>query len=101
MRQKNENFFIYFDPPYIKKGPELYKNHFNCDGHTYLSENIKERLLEKNWIITYDKNELVYKLYEEFNISDFDLNYSAGTNKIGNELIIFSNKLENTSIINS
>lgn len=100
MRQKKENFFIYFDPPYIKKGPELYKNHFNCNEHTYLSNNIKEKLSEKNWIITYDKNDLVYKLYEEFNILNFDLNYSAGINKIGNELMIFSNSLINAEIIN-
>ena len=93
MRQKKENFFIYFDPPYIKKGPELYKNHFDCEGHTYLSENIKERLLEKNWIITYDKNNLVYKLYDNFNITNFDLNYSAGSKKVGNEVMIASNKL--------
>lgn len=93
MRQKNENFFIYFDPPYIKKGPELYKNHFNNEEHEYLSTNIKEKLFEKNWIVTYDKNELVQKLYDNFCIVEFDLNYSAGKNKTGNELMILSNSL--------
>lgn len=93
MRQKKENFFIYFDPPYIKKGPELYKNHFNYNEHTYLSENIKEKLAEKNWIVTYDKNDLVYKLYKNFFTLDFNLNYSAGNNKIGNEVMIMSNNL--------
>lgn len=93
MRQKNENFFIYFDPPYIKKGPELYKNHFNNEEHKYLSTNIKEKLFEKNWIVTYDKNELVQKLYDNFCIVEFDLNYSAGKNKTGNELMILSNSL--------
>lgn len=93
MKQKNSNFFIYFDPPYIKKGPELYKNHFNYNEHKYLSINIKKKLSEKNWIVTYDKNELVYKLYEDFCTVDFDLNYSAGSNKIGNEVMIMSNSL--------
>lgn len=97
-RQKKSDFFIYFDPPYIKRGPELYKNHFNNKEHEYLSKNIKEKLSEKNWIVTYDKSELVYKLYENFCIVDFDLNYSAGKNKIGNELMIFSNNLINTNI---
>ncbi len=96
MRQKKENFFIYFDPPYIKKGPELYKNHFNYNEHTYLSENIKEKLAEKNWIVTYDKNDLVYKLYKNFFTLDFNLNYSAGNNKIGNEVMIMSNSLVKT-----
>lgn len=93
MRQKNENFFVYFDPPYIKKGPELYKNHFNMEEHKYLSINIKEKLFKKNWIITYDKNELIQKLYEDFCVVEFDLKYSAGKNKNGNELMIFSNNL--------
>lgn len=93
MRQKKENFFIYFDPPYIKKGPELYKDHFNYNEHTYLSKNIKEKLSEKNWIITYDDNELVYKLYDNFDIVNFTLNYYAGNNKIGNEVMIGSKKI--------
>ncbi len=100
MKQKKENFFVYFDPPYIKKGPELYKNHFNHEEHEYLSKNIKDKLFEKNWIVTYDKSELVYKLYENFCIVDFDLNYSAGNNKVGNELMIFSNKLVTKNSIN-
>ena len=94
MRQKNNNYFIYFDPPYIKKGPELYKNHFNLKEHTYLSEGIKEKLSEKNWIVTYDENKLVYSLYENFQIINFDLKYSAGQNKIGNEVMIMSKKLK-------
>lgn len=94
MRQKNNNYFIYFDPPYIKKGPELYKNHFNLKEHTYLSKGIKEKLSEKNWIVTYDENKLVYSLYENFKIINFDLKYSAGQNKVGNEVMIMSKKLK-------
>ena len=93
MRQKNEKFFVYFDKLYIKKGKELYKNHFNMKEHKHLSINIKEKLFEKNWIVTYDKNELVQKLYENFCIVEFDLKYSAGKNKKGNELMILSNNL--------
>ena len=58
-----------------------------------MSENIKEKLAEKNWIVTYDKNDLVYKLYKNFFTLDFNLNYSAGNNKIGNEVMIMSNSL--------
>lgn len=94
MRQKNENYFIYFDPPYIKKGPELYKDHFNHSEHTYLSENIKKMLYEKNWIITYDENKLVHKLYSDFKLENFVLNYSAGKNKIGQEVMIMSNSIK-------
>lgn len=94
MRQKKNNYFIYFDPPYIKRGPELYKNHFDLEEHEHLSNEIKEKLSEKNWIVTYDDNKLVYKLYKEFEIAKFDLKYSAGQNKVGNEVMIISKKIK-------
>ena len=95
VKQKDENFFMYFDPPYIKKGPELYRNHFDINKHRDLSKKIKEKLINNNWIITYDDNELVYELYDKFTINKFSLNYYAGNKKIGNEVMIFSDKLKN------
>ncbi len=93
-RQKDDNYFIYFDPPYIKKGPELYRNYFNLEEHSKLANVIKEKLHEKTWIITYDENELIYNLYNDFKIISFDLKYSAGQNKIGNEVMIMSKKIK-------
>lgn len=92
-RQKSNNLFIYFDPPYINKGPELYKNHFRDMEHKELANNIKTKLIEKKWIITYDNVQKVNKLYKEFYRKEFNLRYSAGNNREGKEIMIFSNQL--------
>lgn len=93
VKKQKKNYFIYFDPPYIKKGPELYQNFFKDEHHKYLSDNIKNNLANTNWIVSYDNHVLVDELYKKFHKIQFDLNYSAGSNKIGNEVMVFSNTL--------
>lgn len=94
-KQKKKKLFIYFDPPYINKGPGLYENHFHIEDHRKLSNNIKANLKPEDWIITYDDNKLVYELYDGLNIEKFKLNYYAGEKKVGNELMIKSSSLAN------
>lgn len=91
VKQKN---FTYLDPPYIQKGPALYKNFFKEENHITLSKIILEKLKRFNWIVTYDNNELVKKLYKNCNYEIFQLPYSAGNNKKGEEIIIYSNSLK-------
>lgn len=87
------NSFTYFDPPYIQKGPELYKNFFKYENHEMLANKINENLEKYNWIITYDDNLLVNELYKDYRLERFKLPYSAGNNKNGNEIMIYSHNL--------
>ncbi len=84
-----DNVFIYFDPPYYNKGQKLYKNFFSSDDH----EKIKNAILENikvPWLVTYDTEDEIKKLYAEFLIKKFDLTYSAANKGIASELMIFS-----------
>lgn len=96
-KYKNE-VFIYIDPPYVEKGPELYKNFYNENSHIELSETILTVLKKHSWVITYDNVELIRGLYSNNCIKEYNLNYSAGKNKVGNEIIIFSNNIKNIDI---
>lgn len=87
-----ENTFIYFDPPYVKKGPKLYKNHFNFQDHVTLHNKIVNNLTHK-WLITYDHIDEISILYQQYKQDVIDINYSAGTNKQGRELAIFCDDL--------
>ena len=91
---KNE-LFIYLDPPYFQKGPMLYKNFFQKENHENLSETVKNELNKNKWIITYDNSDEIKKMYSKFRIKEFNLPYSAGENKQGTEIMIYSDKLEN------
>lgn len=97
MDKMHEDLVIYLDPPYVVKGPGLYKNSFDKEKHEELKESVK--MLSCKWFMTYDKNELIQKLYKEFPLQSFDLNYSAHSNKKGKELAIFSQSMVVNSLI--
>jgi len=85
------NTFIYFDPPYVKKGKQLYKNFFDLRGHANLRDSITN--IGQKWLTTYDHTDEIAILYQNYQQDVIDINYSAGTNKLGRELAIFSNNL--------
>lgn len=89
-----DSSFIYFDPPYVEKGPELYKNNFTKDDHKTLKNTIKDNV-SIPWLITYDYTDTIIDIYKEYKTDEFTLTYTAGTSKKGNELMIFSNNLKN------
>lgn len=83
--------FVNFDPPYVEKGGQLYKNSFKEKDHLDLRNSIKE--CSRKWIVTYDVCELTEKLYSDFRTSYIDINYSVNKARKAKELIVFSNNL--------
>lgn len=82
-----DDVFIYLDPPYISKGPELYKNSFKLVDHEELKETVAK--LNNKWFITYDDHPDVERIYGEYNQQKFNLTYTADTVKKGTEIAIF------------
>ena len=80
--------FIYFDPPYFKKGKELYTNFFNPCDHEELSELIFDVPL--TWMITYDDVPEIEKLYIKRSLKRFDINYSVANSGKKSEIIALS-----------
>lgn len=92
-----ENTFINFDPPYVNKGPSLYLNAFCSQDHIDLSYKIST--CHHNWIITYDQCILISELYKSYYQELIKLNYSAGDNKVGTEIVIYSDSLKPQIVI--
>lgn len=84
--------FINIDPPYVKKGPLLYRNCFVEADHRNLSAVIQD--LRHHWILTYDECALVRTLYRDFRQIPICLSYSAGHTKRGNELLILGPSIQ-------
>lgn len=82
---------VYFDPPYIVQGYNLYCNFFTEKDHYELSKLIKE--LRIPWILTYDKEPFVYSAYNDYKISELNLTYSAGSKRFGAELLVYSDQV--------
>lgn len=83
-----ENAFIYFDPPYFNKGKQLYLNFFNYNDHIRI-EKLIANTVNCDWIITYDDEPEIEKIYEKYYIKKFELNYSVAKKRKAKELIIF------------
>jgi Site-specific DNA methylase len=83
--------FVYFDPPYFRKGKQLYLNFFNYQDHVRIEKMINESL-NCDWVITYDNVPEIANIYEKHELRRFDLKYSAAVKRTASEIIIFSNK---------
>ena len=90
MNRVEENVFIYIDPPYVQKGAELYMNYYSQKDHEKLANNID--MIKQKWLLSYDNTEFIISLYKEHRKVLYKLSQSA-SNRIGDEIIVFSNKL--------
>ncbi len=87
---QSSNVFTFFDPPYYKKGPELYTNFYTHDDHLLLSKAINA-LSDHKWIVTYDICEEIKYMYSNTSGYEYALNYSLSKKTTASEFIFFSN----------
>ena len=88
--------FVYFDPPYYRRGQVLYKNFFNQKKHEELKEDIVSGL-GIPWIVSYDNVPAIRKIYRGVPSREFSLNYSLANNGSGREIMFFSDGLKPTN----
>lgn len=77
---------VYLDPPYYTKGSQLYLNHYTSADHTALAEYLSNAPF--TWVMSYDNDPAIRKLYSSYRQVSFSLDYSAREWKIGKELLI-------------
>jgi len=96
--KKKKEIFIYLDPPYLKKGADLYMNYYLPQDHRRLSKNVKN--LHKKWMVSYDNQEFIFNLYAEKRKLMHKLSQSA-SNRVGDEIFIFSEKVQFVDSMNA
>ena len=94
-----EKTLFYFDPPYYKKGKDLYINFYEHQDHLQISKLISE-LPNKYWLVSYDNNENIRKFYNSFLQQTYELNYHAANASKGTEILIYSDNLIVPEILN-
>lgn len=93
MPKHQRQAFIYFDPPYYKKGHELYKNFFKPNDHEDIASSITQNV-QCDWIVTYDDVPQIEILYQQYPTRKMVLRYSvASTSPSGSEIIVFKDVL--------
>lgn len=91
MPKYEKNALVYFDPPYFNKGKALYLNFFEYADHIRIKKLIEQNV-NCDWVITYDDEPEIEKIYQDYCIKKIELNYSAAQKRMANELIIFKDK---------
>lgn len=86
------NSLIYLDPPYYEKGQGLYRNFYNHQDH----KSIKEKLVKVKtpWVVSYDNNQNIRDIYQQYRQEEYILNYSASKKMKATEVIIYSDSIK-------
>ncbi len=92
-----DHIFIYLDPPYVNKGQRLYLNSYNADDHAFLAKYLNEQH-RLQWIVSYDDNELIRRLYASFRIALLPIKYTLQQKRSAYELIIAPHYLSTPSV---
>jgi DNA adenine methylase len=82
------NQLIYLDPPYYHSGKRLYLNHYHSPDHAKVSAVVES--LACPWVVSYDDAPEIRKLYRKYRSRNIHLLHTAGTARIGREVIFFS-----------
>ncbi|MDY6959023.1 MAG: DNA adenine methylase [Halobacteriota archaeon] len=85
----------YLDPPYYRKGKELYLNYYSHDDHVWIAKQVK-RMSDLFWIVSYDNVPEIRNIYNGFEQFTYDISYSASSPTQGKEVMIVSNTLCNS-----
>lgn len=83
---------VYLDPPYFRKGRDLYLNHFEEPDHARLARQVL-RLDRPNWVVTYDNTPEALDLYPGARRRFFDLPHTASVRTVGREAMFLAPSL--------
>ena len=100
LKQNENKTFVFFDPPYYGKGPELYSNFYKHHDHLILAKVIQDSNLKCRWITTYDECEEIKSMFDTSRGYVYSLKYSLADKRNASELMFISENLSFKSKFN-
>jgi DNA adenine methylase len=91
MKRHRRQKLVYLDPPYFKKGPDLYLNAYGPKDHEKVRAAVSR--IGSPWVVSYDDVPEIRGLYTGVKARGFDLLHNARTSRVGSEVMFFSDAL--------
>lgn len=88
----SDRTLVNIDPPYYRRGPELYCSFYEHADHEALATAVAG--IRQPWMVTYDDTPEIAALYSRFRCHRKALNYSAQTKRVGVELLVTPRRLK-------
>lgn len=84
---------IYLDPPFYLKADDLYQNHYAHDDHVAIAKLVQKQI-SIPWIVSYDHQPEILKIYKGCPTIIYQMNYSAGRDRHrGSEIMFFAKNM--------
>lgn len=88
VRRLPRHTLVNVDPPYYRRGPELYCSFYTHDNHATLAKAV--RTMKQPWMLTYDDTPEIRALYDGLPVLHKELNYSAQVKRSAVELLVIA-----------
>jgi len=85
------NILVYLDPPYYKKGKDLYVNFYDENDHVAIANYLSTASVR--WMISYDDVPEIRALFSNYRSITYRLSYSAASRYSGKEVMFFHNDI--------
>ena len=92
---------VYLDPPYYVKGAGLYRNFYQHRVHERIARLVASSRFRRPWVVSYDNAPEIKEMYSASRSVTYGLNYTAQVRYVGDEVMFFSNRLEDLTCIGS
>jgi DNA adenine methylase len=93
---KQDDAFIYADPPYLSQGDDLYLDTLKWEDHKRLAALLRNG---GGWLLTYDADKrITTELYPNMRCAEFQTSHTAAVQHVGKEYAVFSPSLRVTSL---
>lgn len=90
---------IYLDPPYYRKGRDLYYDFYAPEDHAHVAKFVRENIKSQEWVVSYDNERAIRKLYNTSPHIAYSIGYSARSPRVGSEIMFFSRGLKVPPIV--
>ncbi|ESY09882.1 DNA adenine methylase [Mesorhizobium sp. M0615] len=89
---------IYIDPPYYRKGRDLYYDFYRQEDHGKLRDVIVQLNSAIPWVVSYDNEPAIRELYDAHQMLEYNLSYSVRNGRQGKEVMFMSDCLKPASL---